>query len=84
VAVVALLGFLVEQTTPSIRLAFDGCAFSKFFMRCWNCGGLWPCWEWEGCHCFFVGISLGYGKNYFRSCSTMKRVKPAPTISPMI
>jgi hypothetical protein len=33
---------------------------------------------------FFVGISLGCVKNYFRSCSTMKRVEPAPTISPMM
>ena len=33
---------------------------------------------------FFVGILLGYGKTYFRSCSTMQRVTPAPTIRPMM
>jgi len=27
---------------------------------------------------------MGYGKTYFRSCSMMKRVEPAPTTSPMM
>ena len=33
---------------------------------------------------FFVGISFSCVKPYFRSCSTMKRVEPAPTIRPMM
>jgi len=35
VAIVALFGFLVEPATPSVQLALDGCAFSKFLMGRW-------------------------------------------------
>jgi len=84
VAVVPDASLLIEQSSPSVELAFNREPIGELFVARWDGRGLWPCWEWEGCHCLFVGISLGYGKTYFRSCSTMKRVEPAPTISPMI
>jgi hypothetical protein len=34
-------------------------------MGCWNCGGLWPCWEGEGCHCSFLEDFLGSCKELF-------------------
>jgi len=84
VAVVPDASLLIKQAPPSVQLSLNGEPIGELLVASRYGRGLWSGGVNGGCHCLFVGISWGCVKNYLSSCSTMQRVAPAPTISPMM